>query len=176
PHPSALKIIGMVTALGSGGGAIEPQPVPALAGRIEPTPEGLEQIGKLADLLASRPGVSLNLAGQVGESDVRWLREQALRARLEAGPGIVGAVTGLAQRNARKRVLQALVDRTDGKPGDLSTEDVASMEEWLKEIPDPSADEVSRLARERAERVAALLRDKHGIDEQRLRTAVAESV
>jgi len=50
------------------------------------------------------------------------------------------------------------------------------MEEWLKEISEPSADEIRGLARKRAERVSALLRDEHGIDERRLRVAAPESV
>jgi hypothetical protein len=173
---SPLKIVGAVAGLGSGSsGLLEPQPVPALAGLVEPTPEGLEQIGKLADLLASRPSIGLDLRGQVGEADLRWLREQALRAKLEAGPGIIGAVAGLPTRRARKRILEALVDRRGGKPGDLSPEDGARMEEWLKEIPEPSADEIRRLADERAKHVAALLREEHGIDERRLRAAASES-
>jgi hypothetical protein len=175
---SPLKIIGSVAGLGSAaaGGAIEPPPVAALPGRAEPTSEGMTQVGQLAEFLGSRPGVALDLVGKIGEPDVRWLREQKLRAKLEAGPGIVGSVTGLPKRNARKRILQALVDRAAGKPGEISSEDAPLFEEWLKDIPQPSAEEIRALARVRAERVASLLRDERGIDARRVRAVVPDTV
>jgi len=171
---SPLKILGAVAGLGGGSATIEPQPIACLVGRADPTAEAMGQIDQLASLLASRPGIGLDLVGQVAEADARWLREQKLRAKLEAGPGVVGSVTGLPTRNARKRILQALGDRANNQPGDLSQEDAALLEKWLKDVAAPSAEEIRALARGRAERVAGLLRDEHGIDAGRLRASAPD--
>jgi aminoglycoside phosphotransferase (APT) family kinase protein len=77
-------------------------------------------------------------------------------------------VTGLPARNARKRILAALDERASGGAGTLDSDDAARLDEWLAKEPVPSPDEIAALARQRAERLAAILRDDHGIEERRL--------
>src|SRR5439155_548761 len=79
-------------------------------------------------------------------ADARWLREQALRAKL-AAPGLVGSIASLPERAARKRVLDALTARTADQPGELSAEDGKRLDEWVAALRAPSPDELTRLAR-----------------------------
>jgi hypothetical protein len=164
---SPLKLLGAVVGAGDQGGSLEPAPLPSMVGRAEFALEAVEPLGQLADLVASRPGIGLELTGEVGAADARWLREQVLRAKL-AAPGLVGSIASLPERAARKRVLEGLTARAAGQPGELSAEDAKRLDEWVADVPPPAPDELARLARARAERAVAVLRDEHGIDANRL--------
>ena len=80
----------------------------------------------------------------------------------------MGSIASLPERAARKRVLDALTARTADQPGELSAEDGKRLDEWVAALRAPSPDELTRLARARAERAVAVLCDEHGIDAKRL--------
>ena len=164
---SPLRLLGAVAGGGDQAGSLEPAPLPSLPGRPDFAPEATEPLRQLAELVASRPGLGLELTGQASAADARWLREQALRAKL-AAPGLVGSIASLPERAARKRVLDALTARTADQPGELSAEDGKRLDEWVAALRAPSPDELTRLARARADRAVAVLRDEHGIDAKRL--------
>jgi hypothetical protein len=168
---SPLKMIG--AAIGSGDEDIELGPIAAQTGRSLLTLEGEQRVGQLAELLAARPGIALELDGVVTASDARWLREQDLRADLDARTGMVNALLGLPERRARLRIEQALAARADGKPGELSADDARLLDEWLGERPPLAPERLRTLATERANAVVVVLRDRHGIEGKRL--AVGEA-
>src|SRR5262249_56759316 len=110
-----LKGIGAIVGSGDAA-AIEPPPIGMELGRAVLTADGEKQAGKLAELLAGRPRLGVELDGIVTPADVRWLQEQDPRAELDARPGIVNTLRGLPERNARRRIVQALTERSTGKP------------------------------------------------------------
>ena len=167
PITSPLKLLGAVVSAGDQVGSLEPAPLPAMVGRADFAPEALEPLGQLADLVASRPGIGLELTGEAGAADARWLREQVLRAKL-AAPGLVGSIASLPERAARKRVLEALTARAAGQPGEVSAEDAKRLDGWLTDVPPPPPAELAGLASARAERAVTVLRDEHGVDASRL--------
>jgi hypothetical protein len=165
---SPLKGIGAILGSGDNAGVVEPPPIAAEVGRPAPTPDGEKQVAQLAELLASHPGVGVELDPVVTPADARWLQEQDLRAELEARTGVVSTLRDLPERNARRRIVQALAERAASKPGDLGKDDQAKLDKWLAERPAVAADRLQALARARGAAVATLLRDKHAIEAGRL--------
>jgi Domain of Unknown Function (DUF748) len=165
---SPLKLLGAVIE----GGKVEslaPEPITFRTGRDAFAPAGAEQVGELAALLASRPGLGIELDGTVSAVDVRWLREQALREELEAPQGVVGTLRTLGERGVRDRIRTALAARAEGQEGKLSEEDAATLEEWLAERPPPSAERLGKLADDRMARIETMLRERHGIEAGRVK-------
>ena len=165
---SPLKAVGIVVGSGDKEVALEPPPIGMELGRAAVTPDGQKQVAQLAALLGGRPGLGVELVGVVVAADACWLQEQDLRAELEARTGVVNALRGLPERNARRRITQALADRAAGKPGDLDRDDRARLDEWLAARPPIAKDRLGALARARAEAVVTLLRERHGIPATRV--------
>jgi hypothetical protein len=164
---SPLKLVG--AAFGGGGGeGLAPMPVAFRAGRAEPTPDGDKQVEALAGFLASRPGIGLTLTASPSATDVRWLREQALREEFSSRQGVFGAVRNLPQRGARDRVRVALEARANDEKGELTGEDAEDLERWLAERPAPKADRLRKLSAERMAKLRALLAERHGIAAERV--------
>jgi hypothetical protein len=164
---SPLKLLGAAFA-GGGGEGLAPMPVAFRAGRAEPTPEGDKQVEALAGFLASRPGIGLTLGAAPSATDVRWLREQALREEFSGRQGVFGAVRNLPQRGARDRVRTALEARAHDEKGELTGEDAENLEKWLAERPAPTADRLRKLSAERMAKLRTLLAERHGIAADRV--------
>jgi uncharacterized protein involved in outer membrane biogenesis len=164
---SPLKAVGLFTG-SSDSQALEPPPIGAEVGRSALTVDGERQVGQLAQFLAGRPGVGIELAPVVTPADVRWLQEQDLRAEFEARTGVMNALRGLPQRGARQRIAKALAERAAGKSGDLGEDDRKQLDEWLAERPAIPPARLRDLARDRAAAVATLLRDRYGIQPDRI--------
>jgi hypothetical protein len=163
-----LKLLG---AMFGGGGKVESVPPTSIAfrpGRDELMPEATERAEQLAALLASRPALGVTLTTAVTESDVRWLREQALRAAWEK-EGFFKKLQDLPQRSARKAVSRALEARARGEEGKLDPEDAAALDGWLDERPPPPVAQLRALAEARLARIEQVLREGHGIESQRVR-------
>ncbi len=165
---SPLKAFGAVLGSGDRAGAIEPPPIAAEVGRPTLTAEGKKQVAQLAEFLAGRPGMTVELDPVVTPADARWLQEQDLRAELEARTGVLNSLRDLPQRNTRRRIVQALAERATGKPGELEGDDAAQLDAWLAERPAVPPARLQTLARERAAAAAAALRDQHGVAGERL--------
>ncbi|MEO7434540.1 MAG: DUF748 domain-containing protein, partial [Candidatus Binatia bacterium] len=102
---SPLKLIGAVARIGDKPASLAPQPLVFLAGRAELAAGEEPKLAPLASLLAQAPGLRLHLRGEAGDTDRRWLREQALRAKLEQESGVFGRVRHVAERGPRKAAL-----------------------------------------------------------------------
>ncbi len=166
---SPLKLLG--AGLGGGSAVLEPSPIPMRPGRAEPTPDGEKQLAALGEFLAGRPGVAVELTGVATPADVRAQREQALRAELEERSGLLNALRDLPARGAKRRILAALAERAEGGPGTLDADDTAVLDEWLAARPPAAPDAQQALAAERAQRVAAVLREQRGIPANRVTIA-----
>ncbi len=184
---SPLKMLGAMTGGSEGAAAAaggegkplsppEPPAAPALVGRAELSPEGSEQLGKMATLLANRPALAVDVVGLVSSADLRFVAEQNLRVAMTKGDVDYEGITGLFSREPRRRVLQALSDRAMGKPGELSEDDQKVLDALLEDSPPPSAEDRRALAVKRADNAIAWLSGERGIDAKRLHAATPDSV
>src|SRR5262249_9230024 len=101
-------------------------------------------------------------------SDVRWLREQALREEWKS-QGFFKKLGGLTERGTRETVNKALEARAKDEPGELSGDDAAALDRWLDERPPLPPARIESLAQARLEPTETLLREDHGIEGTRLR-------
>lgn len=157
---SPLKLVGAVFS-GDKVESVVPPAVAFLPGRAEPAPNGAQQLDQVAALLASRPGIGVTLDTSVTPTDVRWLREQALREEW-AGQGIFAKLKDLPQRGAREKINHALEARAHDEEGTLDPDDAATLDHWLDERPAIPAERLQALAVARLARVEEVLCDQHG--------------
>jgi hypothetical protein len=163
---SPLKLMGAAF----GGDTVQSVVPPAIAflpGRAELAANGADQVGQLAALLASRPGLGVTLDTTVTPIDVRWLREQSLREEW-AGQGMLAKLKDLPQRGARERIERALDARAHNEEGTLDAEDAATLDHWLDERPPIAAERLQALANTRLSRVEDALRDQNGVEANRV--------
>jgi uncharacterized protein involved in outer membrane biogenesis len=163
---SPLKLMGAAFS-GDKVEAIVPPAIPFRPGRPELAGDGAEQVNKLADLLASRPGIGVALDTAVTASDVRWLREQALREEW-AGQGLFAKLKDLPNRAARERIEKALEARAHDQEATLDREDAATLDRWLDERPPIPAEQLRALADARLARVENELHAEHGVEADRI--------
>jgi hypothetical protein len=163
-----LKALGGVLG---GGGGVEFEPIRALPGAVQPGEGAEEKLANLVDLLESRPGLAVKLAGQAGDEDRRALAEAELADRFAAGGDFPelpdGEGAGLLGRG---RIKGALEKRTEGEPLSLSEEDQVHLRRYLAqvEVPDERYDE---LARDRARAVQRVILETERIDASRVELA-----
>ena len=164
---SPLKLIGAVTRIGEKPAAVTPEPLVFLAGRPVLADGEAAKLESVGSLLGRAPGLRIHLRGEVGDADRRWLREQALRAKLEAESGVFGSVRHIGERGARKAALAALTARADGKAGEIPAEH----QEWFERaVGEQSADDAAlrTLAEARAAEVRTKLASGQGVDAARI--------
>jgi hypothetical protein len=163
---SPLKLVGAIFS----GDKVQASPAPITfrLGRDELTDDGDKQIDALAKFLADRPGMGVAIETTPTPADVRWLREHALLQELGAPQGVVGFVKNLPKRGVRDRIRDALAAHEEGKKDDLDADDQKTLEEWLDQRPAPTPQRLQELAAARLTRVESLLKEKHGIDGQRI--------
>ncbi len=173
---SPLKLIGMAVGGGKGQSAAPPQ-IAFRSGRAEPTAESEGQIKQLGAFVASRPAMGVTLEAVSSTRDVRWLREQALAAELGKPQGVWGAVRNVGQGGKRERMVKALAERAQDKPGELDQDDSKTLEEWLDQRPSPTAEQIRALAEARLAKLEHILREDYGVDPSRITRgeAVAEA-
>jgi hypothetical protein len=165
---SPLKLIGAAFGGGDGEGP-GPIGIEFQVGRAELTSEASENVDKLAEFLASRPGVAITLSAALTPKDVRWLREQKLAAELGAPQGVFGALRNLPSRGARDRIRIALDARAKDAEGPLDDADSKTLEEWLTERGDLSDKEKKALGDARVAAVQKALVESHGVDAARVK-------
>ncbi len=164
---SPLRLVGSVVGGGAKVGAFAPAPIAYQVGRSALTTDGAPALERLGGLLASRPGMGVQLRAVVTAADQRWLREQALRQQW-GQQGVLGRLGTLLQRSTRDRVEAALRARAEGGTGELAAEDAQALDRWLEAVPQPSPEQMRRLAASRLDYVAGALREGKGIDAARL--------
>ncbi len=157
---SPLKLVGGVFGAGGKGGGVAPAPIGFSLGRAEPTSAGAESAGRLAEFLNSRPAMAVQLDTSITTEDVRWLREQALRADWHDEGVFKRSVAFLTQRGPRDRIGSYLAARASGGTAELSPEDAATLQQWLDQRPAPSPEQLGALAADRLAAVESILKDK----------------
>jgi hypothetical protein len=165
---SPLKLIGAAFGGGDGEGP-GPIGIEFPIGRAELTSDANANVDKLADFMASRPGVGITLSATLTPKDVRWLREQSLAAELAAPQGVFGAIRNLPARGARDRIRTALEARARDEEGKLDDEDAKTLEEWLTERGDLPKDKAKALADARIAAVQKALVEGKGVDATRVK-------
>jgi hypothetical protein len=170
---SPLKILGAVLPRGgSGDMALAPVPIQFHPGLSTLDDAGQEQVKQLAGFLAGRPGVGVTLASPATPADVRGLREQALLAKLGPRKGVIGTIRNVG---ARGRIVDALDARARGEEGALDADDAKALDEYLEDVPAPTADEVKRLAEARLAIVEQTLREQFGVPPTQITRAPVEA-
>ncbi|HKE10080.1 MAG TPA: DUF748 domain-containing protein, partial [Myxococcota bacterium] len=165
---SPLKLITAVAEIGDKVEDLTPKSLGFLPGRTEFAPGEAERVDQIAGLMARSPGLHLQLRGDTGPEDDRWLREQALRVRLEGGDTIGGRLRALTtERGETKAALDCLRDRAAGKETPLPDEYKAWFESKVAQEVVPAAD-LERLAEQRAARVQSLLVQGNGVAQDRV--------
>ncbi|HBZ69836.1 MAG TPA: hypothetical protein DEP35_08925 [Deltaproteobacteria bacterium] len=165
---SPLKLITAVAEIGGKAENLAPKALAFLPGRTELAPGEADRVDQIAALLVRSPGLRLHLQGDTGPEDDRWLREQALRTRLEGGEGLAGRLRGLTtERGERKAALAYLADRAAGKDTTLPEEYKPWFEAKVAAEVVPQ-ENLQSLAAQRAARVQSLLVEGSGIAADRI--------
>jgi hypothetical protein len=158
---SPLKIVGAVLPIGGGGAqSLAPRPIAFRPGLSSLDAAGEDQVKQLAAFLAGRPGLGVTLAAPATAKDLRALREQALLETLGPRKGVIGTIRNVG---ARGRIVDALTARASGEEGPLDDDDAKALDEYLAEVPPPSAETVAKLADARLGLVEKMLREQYGI-------------
>jgi hypothetical protein len=165
---SPLKLVGAVLPIGGGAPSLAPSPVAFHAGTTVLDSSGEGQIRQLAELLAGRPGVGVTVSAPPTTADVRGLREQALLEQLGPRKGVVASVRNVG---ARGRIIDALTARRNGEEGKLDDDDAKDLDERLKDVPAPSAEQLKALGDARVALVEKELREKYGLPQAQVARA-----
>lgn len=136
-------------------------------------PNGLtaEQARPIGSLLKKRPGLAVRLVGRAGEADRSYLQRALLAERVAAGSGLPKIDEG-AGPLARRKLENALEERTRGGAPDLSGDDEARLERYAATIDVPE-ERYAALARARAEQLRTLLVEDLGVETSRVRVGHA---
>lgn len=142
--------------------------VACFPGRSDPTPAGLRQISAIADMLARRPDLVVELSAPLSPEDRRWLGEQAITADLAEGGGFMGFMRALGVRDDEKRIRDALEERAEGGSGRLDADDQAVLDRMVAERPPIPEDRLLALSTARLTRVLELLTGRSGVARSRV--------
>ncbi len=155
---SPLKLLG-----GFGGNGdqaalcdMRPPPLAFRTGRADLSPEAAAAATRLGEMLKARPALGLNIKVGVTQLDARWLHEQGL-VRLWGEQGWLARLGGVFQRGTRERVRAALEERAAAGKGEMSAEDEAALQEWLADVPAPTAAQLADLGEQRSAQVTQAL-------------------
>jgi hypothetical protein len=133
-------------------------------GRTEPGPNAGRQLAAIAELLAARPDVLVELRGTISREDRRWIAEQAVVVEETDDRGALGGLLhAIGFRDQRDRIRDALEARGAGRPGRLDSADEAVLGALVAAVPPITDDRLARLAAARETLVANLLADRHGV-------------
>jgi hypothetical protein len=164
---SPLKLVGSLTGGEDKIGSFAAVPIVFRVGRAEVTHDGAAVIERLAKLLESRPAMGVELEAAVTAADARWMHEQALLARWRE-EGFLAGLRALPDRGGRTRVREALEGRAREERGELSADDAAALDGWLRDVPAPTPEELRGLAAARIAAVGSRLRAGTSIEEARV--------
>jgi hypothetical protein len=160
-----LKALGGVFG---GGGGVDFDPLRALPGAVRADESGKEKMASLLDLLESRPGLAVKLAGQAGEEDLPFLAEAELADQIAAGGDLPELPDGQgAGLLGRGRIKGALEKRAKGEPLSLSEEDQAHLRRYLAQV-EVSDERYDELARERSRATQRYILGTERIDASRV--------
>jgi len=132
-------------------------------GRAELSTPAARQLASLAELLAARRDVVVELSGAISSADRRWLAEQVLATELDEPAGFMRVLRAIGVRDQQERIRNALEERSAGKAGQLDADDEAALAELVAEGPPIADDRLAALVATRLTRVASALADQHGV-------------
>jgi hypothetical protein len=156
---SPLKMLGSVA--GAAGEMLSSglEPIPMAPGSAEPAAETSARIEALAKLLASRPGLRVELRGRADATDDPELARREVVARAHAGEKLAGEdELGFFER---RRVRAALAEADPDELGSLEPEAAAGLQKLAAAIA-VSDDARRELALARARAVQRALVEEHG--------------
>ncbi|MFN8643632.1 MAG: large conductance mechanosensitive channel protein MscL [Candidatus Binatia bacterium] len=133
----------------------------AAPSRPRPAPSA----ARLGDFLVSRPAMGIALSAAATPGDARWLHEHALLGHWAEEDSSSARSASSTERGPRQRC--PVPGRASTTKPELSAEDAALLDQWLAEIPAPTAAELQALADARVAAVETVLRDK-GIAAERI--------
>ncbi len=169
---SPLKLLGGVA--GAAGDALSSglAPIPMQPGRSELASSAHERVARLAQLLASRPGLQVSLRGSAGAQDDSELARREVVARAKADEPLPGQdELGFFER---RRVRAALAD-ADVEDLDALDAETASALARLTASLQVSEESRQALALARAQAVARALQEEHGAPAEAVAAVEAES-
>lgn len=137
-------------------------------GRSDPTPVGLRQAAQIAEMLARRPDLVVELSAPMTAEDRQWLGEQAIKEDLAEGGGFMGVLRALGVRDEERRIRDALDERAAGGPGRLDADDQALLDRLVAERPPIPEDRLLALSTARLTRALELLTGRHGVARNRV--------
>jgi hypothetical protein len=137
-------------------------------GRSDPTPAGLRQVAQIADMLARRPDLLVELSAPMTAEDRQWLGEQAIKDDIAEGGGFMGLLRALGVRDDERRIRDALDARAGGGSGRLDADDQAVLDRLVAERPPIPEDRLLALSTERLTRALELLAGRHGVARNRV--------
>lgn len=124
----------------------------------------MQEIDPVADLLADRPGLLVEISAETSQKDRRWLAEQALLPSLEdSGGGFRGVLRALGVEDARLRIRAAIAARARGALGLLSADDEAALSRMIAEAPPVSDQQLAGLREVRMMRVVNHLAEHYDL-------------
>lgn len=128
------------------------------------TAPAMHEISPVAELLASRPGLVVEVSAETSYKDKRWLAEQALLPSLqEDGGGFMGVLRAFGMQDARARIRAAIAARTRSALGLLSADDEAVLTRMIADAPPVSEQQLAALREVRLTRVATHLAEHYGL-------------
>jgi hypothetical protein len=136
------------------------------AGRAEPGPAAGRQLATIAEVLATRPDVLVELRGTISRADRRWFAEQEVAAahRNDAEPGgFQGFLNAVGLRDQPARIRDALAARGAGKAGRLDADDEAALGALVAGVAPIPDEQLTQLAATRSTAIANLLADRPGV-------------
>lgn len=163
---SPLKVLGMVQLIGDKVQGFGPEPVPFVAGAPEPAEGADPRIDALGSLLASRPGLRVELQGVIGAVDAPRMREMDFLEGLrdvDAGKKPPRVEIDLWPWK-RKKYHETMEAREGGGSPELDEDDKKELEKLIAAVEIAPA-RLQALAVERARRVQAILFERRGIPE-----------
>ncbi len=161
---SPLKGLGLAASALQGKEQVGIDPLPTEPGAATLAAGSEERVESLGTMLASRPSLGLRLHGLAGGADLVPLRERMLAERIAAGDEPPLPDSGWLQR---RRLRDALRERSEGGTPELDAEDSAALERWIASVEVPP-DRLTALARARAEGLQQRLAREHGVDAGRI--------
>lgn len=141
-----------------------PLQIQFVAGLAEPGPQTPRQLATIAEVLATRPDVVVELRAAISKADRRWFAEQQVAAEpWEEPTGFKGFLRAVGVRDQRTRIQDALEARGAGRPGRLDAADEAALGALVAEVPPISDDRLVQLATARSTLLANMLADRQGV-------------
>jgi hypothetical protein len=137
-------------------------------GHAVPRSLAARQLAAIADVLAARNDVVVELSAVASAVDRRWLAEQRVADQVEEPGGFKAVLRAFGMRGQRTRIRDALEARAAGGAGRLGADDEAALDALVAALPPVADDRVGTLAHERLRHVAHLLAERYAVSPTRV--------